>query len=1152
MKKVIITLFFLIAAVFGAQQREFIFIFDTSVNRIALPNVIVDPNSVRIICEQPCEIPNWRFVAENNAVVFAEEVRAGQEINIEYTELFPGISRTYGLNLPVFVSDASASLSDRWGAGFEGSNRSLSGAEAINFEGTKTIGVSVGSNGEVAMEQTLRVEIYGYIDSNTRISAFIDDQSSSLDGQTSEIGELDKIYMKVENFGADGLPRWSAIVGDLEIRSRNDGILNELYTPKGVFLELRNDEIGRKNNVFAGISGTNSGYMRFEPRAGLQGGIYNLTARDGSHVFLIPNSVIVLIDGGVQQEFENYIVDYDLASVRFTAQTPIRSGQIIEIHYKYRNFEYNSFLTGAQNKFSLLDSTLNFDFSFFLDRDIFESSQRDFTRDELELIRNSGNTSPLLMLGNPIHRNDVLRVQAFERIYSLDENGIYQWVANPEDVYLVKDLFTVRFRRTAVGDGDYAPYFPSQREWFLALGLGYTPEFLDEVERAASAVLDFIYLYVGTGNGNYSAFGEVALPSQSVKGEISINYAPSDQLRINIAGAGENFDQNTLSVIGDRHNNSSAFSADLFISSNLENNFVVRNEFTASVAGDLFVNSILDNHELSRNWGIENSIPYSLWENMFSAGFQRNVLLTGGYGRGYFDNVGAYCIRPATTNNGDLGVCNTPLQNNRQLVQRISAGFESGAQTPFDFSYLYTKRTNSESTAGRIQNAGLGFDFGDNRLNFFAREDWFLNEAQYYNGRIEAGITHRNEFRRFSNSFTYNETGTSQENSHFSRTRTLHSLAFSSALTTDFSRNRTLTSSGSFIYEETREGSSSTFLLTLEDRVVSDDHSKGINTTWNLSSESRNERRWEYIRVPSGTGTHIRDPIFGGFTESPFGDYVAREIVVSGGNALDFFVRNNFSVNWHYNMRNGLSFSGFLLSEGDVRHDRNNDLSAPAWLIYLPFAANINDDLREKISHSLISYNQHLSVMPPEIPIRASARLGASTSISPQRNRRVLEEETNFLYMWERFHLGFSNKGFIEETDGGNITLLIRDINIKPLQTFVARDWLNIFLEETFGRTVKNNSGNYTAARGGFRFLPTNAGSAEISYTYAYVNFDGELRHNMADGFAVNGNHRISANLGIRASNSLRFSGFVRGDKNRNTSQDWRFSASINAEIAIN
>ena len=215
MKKVIITLFFLIAAVFGAQQREFIFIFDTSVNRIALPNVIVDPNSVRIICEQPCEIPNWRFVAENNAVVFAEEVRAGQEINIEYTELFPGISRTYGLNLPVFVSDASASLSDRWGAGFEGSNRSLSGAEAINFEGTKTIGVSVGSNGEVAMEQTLRVEIYGYIDSNTRISAFIDDQSSSLDGQTSEIGELDRIYMKVENFGADGLPRWSAIVGDL-------------------------------------------------------------------------------------------------------------------------------------------------------------------------------------------------------------------------------------------------------------------------------------------------------------------------------------------------------------------------------------------------------------------------------------------------------------------------------------------------------------------------------------------------------------------------------------------------------------------------------------------------------------------------------------------------------------------------------------------------------------------------------------------------------------------------------------------------------------------------------------------------------------------------------------------------------------------------
>ena len=1123
MKNTSIVILCLIAVCLGEIRREFIFVSDSPTNRIALANVIIEPNSVTVACEGDgdCEIGNWRFSGENNIIFFAGEIEANQKIRVEYTELFPGILRVYGLNLPVFTPQNELNESD-----FSTQISPFRGTlPELNFDGSKTVGVSLGSNGELAVEQSLRVEIYGIIDEDTRISAFIDDQSSSLDGQTSEIGELDRIFMKVEN------PGWSAIVGDLELRSPPDGILSEFYTPKGIFLELKNDEIGRQNSVFAGISGTNSAYMRFEPSAGLQGGIYNLTGRDGSHVFLVPGSVVVLIDGRPQRANENYTVDYHLSSVRFTAQTPIRSGQTVEIHYRYRSFEYNSFLTGTQNRFSFLDSALNVDISFFLDRDIFESSQRNFTQDEIEAIRNSTDASPLLRLGNKIHRNDVLRVQAFERIYSLDENGIFHWVFNPEDLYLTQDLFTVKFRRTESGAGDYAPYFSFERDRFLALG--YSAQFLDEVQNAASAVLDFIYLYVGAGNGNYSAFGEVALPSQSVKGEISVNYAPSEQLRMNIAASGENFDSNTLSRFDDRNNNSSAFRTDLFVSSDPENNFIVKNDFTAAAAGDLFVNRMLNSYELSRNWGIADSLTYSLWENIFRMGFQRNILLVGGYGR------------------ANYGVS--------ESVRRFSAGFESGAQTPFDFSYLYTARTASSSAvagSGRIQNAQIGFNLGDNRLNVFAREDWHLSESlQYYDGRIEARISHGNELRGFSNSFTYKEIGASAQNSHFSRTRTLHSLAFSSALTANISSNRNFQSAASIIYEETQSGATSIFLLSLSDRFLSSDRLFGVNTSWDLSSESRNERRWEYIRVPAGTGTHVRDPIFGGFIEAQFGDYVAREAVISGGgaDALEFFVRNNFSLDWHAATRNGLRFSGILLNESDVRDERGGENAASRWLIFLPFASNISEELRSKASYSLLSYRQDFSVMPPQTPLRANVRLTASIGADALRNRRLLEEETSFLYAWDRFHLGFSNRGFVEETRGaGNLRLLVRDINFKPLQNFVINDWLNIFLEETLGLIHKNASGNYSAARGGFRFLPTQAGSAEISYTYAYVNFNDELRHNMADGFALNGNHRISANLGIRASDFLRFSGFVRGDRNRDTSGNWRFFASVNAEIAIN
>ena len=1114
MKKVIIVFFHLILFAFGGIQREFIFLSDVPTEKITLPNVIIEHNSVKIDCD--CELPNWRFIEENNAIYFASEIKAGQEIRIQYSVLYSGISKTYGLNMPVY--DSKVESKD-----FElpsiDSKQFASQRSELNFEGTKTIGVSIGSNGEIAMEQSLKVEILGEIDGNTRISAYIDDQSSSLDGQTSEIGELDKIYLKVEN------PRWSAIVGDLEIKSKENGILKEFYTPKGFFAELKNAQIGRKNNAFAGISGTKSGYKKFLPAAGLQGGIYNLTGKDGSNVYLITNSVEVLIDGKTLKEDENYIVDYELSSLKFTAKTPIKSGQIIEIYYKYRDFEYNGFLTGTQNRFSLLDSSLNFDISLFFDRDIFESSQRNFTRSELDEIKKSGNNPPLLMLGSKIHKNDVLKEQAFNRIYFLDENGIYRWESNPEDVYFFKDLYSVKFQR--LHGGGYDPYYSYERERFLQYG--YSKEFLDGVENAASSVLDFIYLYVGAGFGEYSAFGEIAMPAQSVKSEISINYSPSEQLKINITAAGENLDPNSFSEIDDKYNNSAGFDADMFISSALDKNFAVKNEFKASRAGELFVNKILDNYELSRNWGIEDSAKYSLWENMFYVGFQKKLLLKGGYGR-------------ANSNVTQVG-------ENVAAAQRISAGFESGKETPFDFNYLYTMRNSETKKDGRIQNAEIGFNLGKNRINLFAREDWFLNAAQNYDGKIEAGISTDNASKKFSSSFVYKEDGVSTQNSHINRKRTLQTLAFSSELNAEFSKNHSLTSAGSFIYEETPQSGGSTFLLSVNDAITSDDYSNGVNSYWDLSSESKNERRWEYIKVPDGTGTHIKDTIFGGFVEKEFGDYAAREIAVSGGDSLSLFVRNNFGVNWYYNTKKGFRFSGILTNDCDVRDEKNGN-----FLIFLPFAAAINEELRSKISYSMISYNQYLSILPSDFPeIKANIRLGASKNSDAQKDRRLLDGESDFLYMWEKFHLGFSNGEFIEETKGSDgLTLLIKEINVKPLQNFVVRHWFNIFFEETFGWMEKDNSGDYSAIRGGLKFLPKNSGSAEISYTYSYIDFAGELRFNMADGFAVKDNNRISALLGIKANEHLRFSGFVRGDKNRDTAQKWRFSASLNAEIAIN
>lgn len=1123
MKKHLFLIFLFFTVSFAETQKEFIFETVEPTDKIVLPNEIIVENSVEITSEKP--LPNWRFIADNNTIYFSEAIDKNQKINIKYSVKYSGISSSYGLNLPKFTEKKDENENTE-----NITTVNLADTNKISFEGTKTIGASIGSNGEMAMEQSLFVEIYGQIDSNTKISAQINDQSSSLDGQTSEIGELDKIFLKVEN------PRWSAIAGDLEIKSGQNSILKEFYTPKGIFAELKNDEIGRINNAFAGISGTKTAYNRFEGIAGVQNGRFNLRPNANSGIVqIISGSVRVSLDSKLLEENEHYIVDYEMASVKFTAKTPILDGQIIEIHYKYRDFDYNSFSSGTQHKFSLLDSTLNFDVSVFFDKDIFSSSEREWTREEMNLLQNSGNESPKFLLGNKVHQNDVLKVQAYQRLYSLDKNQVYNWEAIPEDVFLKTDLYTVNFQSVEKDSGEYLPLYEYYYEELLAF---YSQNHLDSLMdlKQNSAILGDIYLYVGKGNGTFTALGEISLPTQSVKGEISVNYNPSEQFSLNITVAGENFDRNTESKIDNNKNNSTGLKTDFLVSSDSDRNFLVKDKFSAVNAGEFFVDNILDKHELNNKWGIDLDVAkYSLWENMFYAGFHRYFLLKGGYGR-----------------------ANSKLENEFDDFnsQRISGGIESGGELPLDFDYLFTKinikQGNRQNSDGRQQDANISFDFSKVDLNVFFKENWYErfygdDFQKYYTGDFSTGISAENKDKTLGTTFQYKQTDSGDKEKHVSANADRREFLISGTADKETNDNHRIKADGSIILTEVSGKTSTNFLLSLLDRIYSDDYSKWLDTKWDLTVETRSENRWEYIKVPEGTGTHIKDTVTGNFVEFPFGDYIAQEISVHDDEGR--YTTNTFGVSWHNQLKN-------VRLSGDFEASSKTKI-INEWYQYVPIIPNFHKKLKDDVLYSNIFYNQYLSFLPADfLEISYDLRLGIGKSIDNSNVRQYLDGTHSFLYKWERFHLGLSNTGFIEqkknESYSNNYDYLVRDINLQPLQNFVVLDWLHLFVEETGGLIYNNDvSGNYGEIRPGIKFLPMNAGTAEISYSYAQVNFDGELFYNMAEGFAKNDNHRISGMFGIKANEKLRFSGFVRGDKSENTMEKWRFSASLNAEIMI-
>ncbi len=144
----------------------------------------------------------------------------------------------------------------------------------------------------------------------------------------------------------------------------------------------------------------------------------------------------------------------------------------------------------------------------------------------------------------------------------------------------------------------------------------------------------------------------------------------------------------------------------------------------------------------------------------------------------------------------------------------------------------------------------------------------------------------------------------------------------------------------------------------------------------------------------------------------------------------------------------------------------------------------------------------------------------------------------------------FSFPAFIEERFGVE-TALVKEISLSPLQELtVGRKIIRPFIEETIGKTARDSViGSFYSLRPGVRILPPSAGSAELSYTFSQVDFDGDLIYPMVKEFQRGVNHRISLILSINAGKHLFFTGFLRSDKSEH--EKWKTMASIEALLKI-
>lgn len=365
----------------------------------------------------------------------------------------------------------------------------------LDVTGSKTFTVTAGNVEGTDFNQSLRLSIRGNV-GDVKITGEISDQDLPLEegGATKEIAAVDKIFVRVEGRHLAGtFGDYDAAIGGrrfADYQRRLTGIKGEAFHPTWGVDAYGARARGRfATNEFYGVDGIQ--------------GPYQLSARDDDEIIVLPGTETVWLNGSKLKEGENndYVVDYDFATITFTVRRPISAEDRVVVDFQYTTEEYERNFFGGEAAGHFAGDAVSVGALYLHEED--NRARAFFGLDDYyrKLLEGAGDD------------------QESARVVAKDENGeiIYEYVGE--------------------GQGEYT------RQW-------------DPVEGK------YVYLYVGPGNGDYMP-RMILLPFPKRQSLFDVNavIAPARIITVEAEGATSDFDANTFSAVSDRDNGGLAGSA---------------------------------------------------------------------------------------------------------------------------------------------------------------------------------------------------------------------------------------------------------------------------------------------------------------------------------------------------------------------------------------------------------------------------------------------------------------------------------------------------------------------------------------------------------------------------------------------------------------
>lgn len=391
------------------------------------------------------------------------------------------------------------------------------------FDGLKTSGfisrgITSGNNQNAVTNATLDLTIEGKLSKDVSIRANIFDTNFPLQqgGYSQNITDFNRVFVELYN------KNWKVKGGDVSLSNKDSYFLNFDKQVSGLQVEADISENFRASASGAIVRGRFTAF-NFIGTEGNQGPYKIFGPNNESAIVIVEGSDAVFVNGNRLERGENkdYVIDYNLAEVRFNTKYPITNDMRVRIEFQFSDRNYTRFITYEKAQYK--GEKLSISGYFYNENDAkSQPIQQNLTNEQKQILANAGNditqmVSPSAFIDEfspnriQYRKVDIGGVEVFE--FSADEN---------------EELYTVTFSNVGVNNGSY------------------------NIDRTIAT--GTIYQYVGPNLGSFEPSVRLVAPTSLQVAVVNSNYNPSEKTNISAELAYSNNDQNLFSSIDDEKN----------------------------------------------------------------------------------------------------------------------------------------------------------------------------------------------------------------------------------------------------------------------------------------------------------------------------------------------------------------------------------------------------------------------------------------------------------------------------------------------------------------------------------------------------------------------------------------------------------------------